>query len=196
MNLLVLVVQRIVMSENICSRMTSTRSNNLDKLANLNDSIWCQLMQLYPELAQNIEKDWVRRHTETSNKETFEHHCFVLMRIWNILCTRRSVISFQKITSETLQRGNAVLSNPRLPKILADASKSSLSPNLHATTVVGGSFVIAGASRSIHLVRPSTLLRSGFCQNNSLLASLRFFQLLGRDLPMLCGSFKCHIGSH
>jgi hypothetical protein len=51
MNFLVLIVQLIVMSENICSRMTSARSNNTNKLANLNDSIRHLLMQLFLKLA-------------------------------------------------------------------------------------------------------------------------------------------------
>jgi hypothetical protein len=50
MNFLVLIVQLIVMSENICSRMTSVRSNNTNKLANLNDSIRHLLMQLFLKL--------------------------------------------------------------------------------------------------------------------------------------------------
>jgi hypothetical protein len=81
MNLLVLIAQFLVMSENICNRTTASRSNNPEKFANLNDSIQCQLMQLYPKLAQNIQKDQVRRHTETSSKEIFEYHHFILMRI-------------------------------------------------------------------------------------------------------------------
>jgi hypothetical protein len=115
-------------------------------------------MQLHLEFAQNIQKDPMRRQTETSIEENFEHHCFILMRIRNELCTRRSAISFQKIMSETLQRGNAGLSNPRFPKLIADASKSSLNPNLHMTAIVRGSFVITRAFGSILLVRPSTLL--------------------------------------
>jgi hypothetical protein len=39
MNFLVLVAKLVVMSKNICCGTTSTRSNSLDKLANLNDSI-------------------------------------------------------------------------------------------------------------------------------------------------------------
>jgi hypothetical protein len=46
MNLLVLVVQHIMMGEDISSRMTSARSDRLDKLTNLNDSIRRQLVQL------------------------------------------------------------------------------------------------------------------------------------------------------
>jgi hypothetical protein len=47
MNLLVLAVQLIVLSEDICSGLTPTRSIDLDKFANLDDSIRCKLMQLY-----------------------------------------------------------------------------------------------------------------------------------------------------
>jgi hypothetical protein len=44
MYLLVLIVQLVVMSKNIRSRVTSARSNSPDKLANLDDSIRCQFM--------------------------------------------------------------------------------------------------------------------------------------------------------
>jgi hypothetical protein len=47
MNLLVLAVQLIVLSEDICSGLTPARSIDLDKFANLDDSIRCKLMQLY-----------------------------------------------------------------------------------------------------------------------------------------------------
>jgi hypothetical protein len=132
-----------------------------DKLANLNGSIRHQLMQLHPGPVQNIQIGRVRRHTETSSEEIFEHHLFIFMRIWNRLCTRRLGITLQKVVSETLQRHNAGLSNHRLPKIIVDGSRSSLSPNLHTPTIVGGSFAIAGAFRMIFLVRPSPLLLSG-----------------------------------
>jgi hypothetical protein len=50
MNLLVLVVQLIVPSEDICNRLTPARSNSPDKFADLNNGIWCKLMQMYPKL--------------------------------------------------------------------------------------------------------------------------------------------------
>jgi hypothetical protein len=59
MNLLVLIVQLLVMSDNACNRMTSARSNSPNKLADLNDGIWCQLMQLHLKFAQNIQKNQV-----------------------------------------------------------------------------------------------------------------------------------------
>jgi hypothetical protein len=46
-NLLVLVVRLVVLSEDICSSLTPARSNDPDKLADLNDGIPCKLMQLY-----------------------------------------------------------------------------------------------------------------------------------------------------
>jgi hypothetical protein len=49
MNLLVLVVQLIVLSEDICSGPTPARSNYPDKLADLDDGIWRKLMQLHSE---------------------------------------------------------------------------------------------------------------------------------------------------
>jgi hypothetical protein len=147
-------------------------------------------MQLHSELAQNIQKDRVWRHMKTRNKEIFEHHRFVFLRIQNGLCTRRLAISFRKVMIKTLHRHNVGHSNRRLPKIIADASKSSLSPNLHAPAIVRGSFTIAGAFGLVFLVRPSTLVQSGLRRNDNLLASLRFFQLLSRGLLVLYGCFE------
>jgi hypothetical protein len=56
-NLLILVVQLIVLNKNIYSRMVPTRSNILDKLTDLEDSIRCQLMQLHSELMQDVHKN-------------------------------------------------------------------------------------------------------------------------------------------
>jgi hypothetical protein len=77
-NFLILIVQFIVMSKNVCGGKAFARSN-LDNLANLNDSIRCQLMQLHLELAQNIQEDRVQRHAETSSEEIFKYHHFILM---------------------------------------------------------------------------------------------------------------------
>jgi hypothetical protein len=57
------------MSKNIRSGMTPTRSNSPDKFHNLNDSVWHKLMQLEPELAQDIQENRVRQHVKTSSKE-------------------------------------------------------------------------------------------------------------------------------
>jgi hypothetical protein len=184
------------MGENICSRTISTRSNSPDKLANLNYSIRCQLMQLHPEHAQNVQKDWVRRHTETSSEENFEHHCFIFMRNQNRLCTKRSAIPIWKVMSETLQRCKTGLHNGRLPKIIAHASKSSHDPNLHMFAIVGGSFAIIRAFRLIFSVRPSTLLRNSFCRDDSQLVSKRFFRLFSWSLPMLRGDLDSIFRSH
>jgi hypothetical protein len=56
MNHVVLVVQLIMLSEDIGSRMTSVGSNNLDKLADLDDSIRRQLMQLHSKFTQDVYK--------------------------------------------------------------------------------------------------------------------------------------------
>jgi hypothetical protein len=53
MNLLVVIMQLIVMSKNVCSRTTPARSNNPNKLANLNNGVRRQLMQLHLKFAQN-----------------------------------------------------------------------------------------------------------------------------------------------
>jgi hypothetical protein len=49
LNLLILVVQLIVLSEDICTRTTPVRSNSRDKLTDLDDSIRCQLKLRLPE---------------------------------------------------------------------------------------------------------------------------------------------------
>jgi hypothetical protein len=85
MNFLILMVQLIVMSENICSRMTTAGSNSRYELANLDDSIRRQLMQLHMKLAQNIHKDWMWWHAKPSSKKILEHHSFVHPRIKNRL---------------------------------------------------------------------------------------------------------------
>jgi hypothetical protein len=81
MNLLVLVVQLIVLSEDIDSGMTSARSNNADKLANLDDSIRRQMMQLHSELTQNVHKDRMRRYVKPSSEDFFEHNIFLRSRL-------------------------------------------------------------------------------------------------------------------
>jgi hypothetical protein len=41
LNLLILIVQLVVLSEDICSRTTPIGSNNLDKLTDMDNIIWC-----------------------------------------------------------------------------------------------------------------------------------------------------------
>jgi hypothetical protein len=57
MNLLVLVMQLIVLSEDISSRMASARNDSLDKLVDLNNGIWRQVMQLDSKSAKNVCKN-------------------------------------------------------------------------------------------------------------------------------------------
>jgi hypothetical protein len=102
MNFLVLVVQLIVMSKDIDSRMTSARSNSSVELANLNDSIRRQLMHMYSKFAQDVHKDWMWQHVKPSSKEILEHHDFICPRIRNRLCTRRTPVSLRKIVGVNL----------------------------------------------------------------------------------------------
>jgi hypothetical protein len=117
MNFLVLVVQLIVMSEYISSRMTTARSNSPDELANLNDSIRHQLMQLYLKFVQDVHKDWMRRHMKPDSKEILEHHGFVRPRIRNRPCTKRMHVSLQKIVGIILQRCGMSLLLVDVPKL-------------------------------------------------------------------------------
>jgi hypothetical protein len=50
-NLLVLIMQFIMLSKNIGSWMTPTRSDSLDKFAKLDNSIQCQVVQLHADFA-------------------------------------------------------------------------------------------------------------------------------------------------
>jgi hypothetical protein len=65
------------MRKNIHSRMSTAISNSPNKLADLNDGIQRQLMQLHLKFAQNFQKDWVGRYAKTSNKEILEHNRLV-----------------------------------------------------------------------------------------------------------------------
>jgi hypothetical protein len=61
-------------------------------------------MQLHLEFVQNIQEDQVRGYVETSNEEIFEHNHLILLGIWSRLHARWSGKSFEKVSSETLQR--------------------------------------------------------------------------------------------
>jgi hypothetical protein len=54
LNHLILVVQLIVLSEDICCRTAPTRSSSPDKFTNLDDRIRHQLMKLQSELTQDV----------------------------------------------------------------------------------------------------------------------------------------------
>jgi hypothetical protein len=177
MNLLILIVYLVVMSENICSRTTPARSNSASKLVDLNDDIRHQLMQLHLKFVKNIQKNKVRRYTVTSGKEILKYNRLVFSRIWNRLCARRSSESFQKVESETLESYNTGLRHGRLPEIIAHVGKSSLRLNFHVSTAVGGIFATAGAIRRILSVRSNTLLRNSLSRDNNLLVTKRCFRL-------------------
>jgi hypothetical protein len=81
MNLLILIVQLVMMHENVCSRMIPARSNSPNKLANLNNGVRRQLMQLHLKFVQNIQENRVRRYTETSSKEILEYNHLIFLRI-------------------------------------------------------------------------------------------------------------------
>jgi hypothetical protein len=99
LNLLILVVQLVVLSEDICSTMAPIRSSSPDKLIDLDDSIWRQLMQLYLELMQDVHKYWMWRHAKPSSKEILKHDSFICLRLRYRLCARRLGISLGKIVT-------------------------------------------------------------------------------------------------
>jgi hypothetical protein len=69
MNLLVLVMEFIVMSENISIRMTFARSNNRNEFAELHNSIGHELMELHTKFVKYIQKHRVRRYAKASNEK-------------------------------------------------------------------------------------------------------------------------------
>jgi hypothetical protein len=92
-------VQHIVLSEDICSRTASAGSNNLDKLADLDNSIRHQLMQLHLELAQDVHKNWMWGHVKPSSKEILKHDSFICPRLRNRIRARRLAIYLGKIVT-------------------------------------------------------------------------------------------------
>jgi hypothetical protein len=83
MNLLVLIMQRIVMSENFSVRATSARSDSPNKLTNLNNSIWSKLMKLHLKFAKNVQEHRVRRYVKASSKKILKNNRLILVRDWN-----------------------------------------------------------------------------------------------------------------
>jgi hypothetical protein len=77
MNLLVLIMQLIIFSKYISSWMTSSRSYYRYKFADLNDGIRPQVVQMNSKFAQNVQKHWMRWHTESSSKKVFKDDSFV-----------------------------------------------------------------------------------------------------------------------
>jgi hypothetical protein len=69
MNLLVLIMHLIVMSENFSVWVTSARSDNPNKLANLNNSIWSKLMKIHLKFVKNVQEHRVRRYVKASSKK-------------------------------------------------------------------------------------------------------------------------------
>jgi hypothetical protein len=77
MNLLVLIVQLIVLSKDIDSRMDPTGHDSLDKLTDMIDNIRHQMVQLHLEFAQDVHKDRMQRHMKPGSKKVFEDDSFI-----------------------------------------------------------------------------------------------------------------------
>jgi hypothetical protein len=130
LNLLIWIVQFIVLSEDISNRMAPVRGNNPNKLADLDDSIRHQLVQLHSKLTQNVQKNWVWGHTKPNSKEILEHNSFVRPRVRHRLRSGGSTISFGKIVTVVSKGHEAGFCHSRLPKIESDTSQSSRISNL------------------------------------------------------------------
>jgi hypothetical protein len=70
MNLLVLIMQLIVMSENFSVRATATRSDRPNKLANLNNSIWSKFKKLHLKFAKNVHEHRLQRYAKVSSEKS------------------------------------------------------------------------------------------------------------------------------
>jgi hypothetical protein len=90
MNLIVLIVQLIVLCEDIGGWTAPTGSDSPDKLTDLNDSIWHQMVQLHPKFAQDVHKDWMRWHTKPDSENVFKDDNFERSRLWHGLRTEGS----------------------------------------------------------------------------------------------------------
>jgi hypothetical protein len=130
LNLLILVVQLIVLSKDIYSRMAPTRSNNPDELTDLDDSIWCQLMQLHSELMQDVHMNWMWGHAKPRSKEIPEHDSFIHPRLRYRLRAKRSAISLGKVATVVSKGPEVGLRHSRLPKIISDTNQSNNNNNL------------------------------------------------------------------
>jgi hypothetical protein len=111
MNLLVLIVQLIVLSEDIGSWTAPTGSGTLDKLTDLNDSIGHQMVQLQSKFAHDVHKDRMWWHTKPGSEKVFKNDSFVCPRLWHGLHAGRSAISLVEIASVTFHQPGAGFRN-------------------------------------------------------------------------------------
>jgi hypothetical protein len=111
MNLLVLIVQLIVLSEDIGSWTAPIGNDTLDKLTDLNDSIGRQMVQLQLKFAQDVHKDRMWWHTKPGSKKVFKDDSFICPRLWHGLHTERSAISLVEIASVTFHQPGAGFRN-------------------------------------------------------------------------------------
>jgi hypothetical protein len=107
MNLLVLIVHLIVLSEDIGSWTAPTGSDSPDKHTNMSDSIRRQMVQLHSKFAQDVHKNWMRWHTKPNSEKVFKDDSFIRSRLRDGLRARSSAISFGKIVCVILNRPNA-----------------------------------------------------------------------------------------
>jgi hypothetical protein len=111
MNLLVLIMQLVMLSEHISSWMAPMRSDRLDKFVNLNDCIRCQLVQLNSKLVQYVYEYQMGHHTEPSSKRTFKENSFIHTGLRQRLYARGSAISLRKVAHVVLHRPDMCLRN-------------------------------------------------------------------------------------
>jgi hypothetical protein len=99
MNLLVLIVQLIVLSEDIRSWTAPAGSDSLDKHTNLNHCIRHQMVQLHPKFVQDVHKDRMWWHLKPGSEKVLEDSSFVRSRVQQGLRARGSAISLGEIVS-------------------------------------------------------------------------------------------------
>jgi hypothetical protein len=96
MNLLVLIVQLIMMSENFSIKVIFARCDSPNKFADLDNIVWSKLMQLHQKLVKNIQEHRVWRYAKASNEKIHEHNRLVPSRDRYRLYARRPSKSFRE----------------------------------------------------------------------------------------------------
>jgi hypothetical protein len=159
------------MSENFSIRMTYARSDSPNKLADLNDGIRPQLMQLHLTFVKNIQKNRVWRYAKASGEEIFEYNRLILFGIWKRFYTGQLSKPSWKEAKGILKSRDAGPGDFRLLKIIAYSGKNNFHRKFLATTIVGNIPAIVGVVGLILLIRSDISFGGSLRRDISLLIS-------------------------
>jgi hypothetical protein len=110
-NLLVLIMQLIVMSENFSVRAISARRDSPDKLANLNNSIWSKLTKLHLKFVKNVQQHRVQMYVKASSEKILKNNHLILIRDWNRFYARLLSTPFREKARRALDIQDAAFYN-------------------------------------------------------------------------------------